>query len=106
MNWLIEYMNTSTQEVNGFTEVVLNCGWRCNGEQDSFTATAYGTCSFVPPPEGDPNFIPYADLTQQQVLDWCWAAGVDKDATELAVQNQLNQQINPAEQQLPLPWQS
>jgi hypothetical protein len=39
--------------------------------------------------------IPYADLTQEEVLGWIWASGVDKDATEAAVAAQIEAQKNP-----------
>jgi hypothetical protein len=61
----------------------------------------YSTASFGQP--GDP-FTPYADLTQDQVLGWVWANGVDKDATEAAVAGQIEAQINPPVIQPPLPW--
>jgi hypothetical protein len=63
----------------------------------------YSTCSFPLPAEGG-AFTPYADLTQDQVLGWCWANGVNKDATEAAVQAQIDNQINPPTIQPPLPW--
>jgi hypothetical protein len=63
----------------------------------------YGTCSF-PAPEG--SFTPYPDLTQDMVLGWCWDNGVNKDATEAAVQSLIANQINPPVVQLPLPWSS
>jgi len=37
-------------------------------------------------------------------LGWCWNSGVDKDATQLAVEQQIQQQIAPTVQTLPLPW--
>jgi hypothetical protein len=43
-------------------------------------------------------------LTQAEVLAWCWANGVDKDATEASIQSQINGQINPTVIQPPLPW--
>jgi hypothetical protein len=49
-------------------------------------------------------YTPYADLTQEQVLGWIWSSGVDKDATEAAVNNQLQNLINPPVVTLPLPW--
>ena len=111
IQWVIEYMNTSTQNINGFAEVVMNCGWRCNGSEANtatppvtFTTSVYGTVTFTPPQEGDPNFTPYNSLTQQQVLGWVWASGVNQEATEAAVQANLNAQINPTQAQLPLPW--
>jgi hypothetical protein len=111
INWTIDWMSTSTQTINGFSEVVLTCGWRCTGtEQDTstppntFTNSVYGTCSFTEPAAGDPNFVPYAQLTQAQVVGWCWTSGVNQAATEAAVNANLNSQINPATINPPLPW--
>ena len=54
-------------------------------------------------PEGG-SFTPYANLTQEQVLGWCWAGGVDKAAIESGIQTQIDGQINPPVVQPPLPW--
>ena len=67
------------------------------------TGSAYSTCS-VPAPSGS-AFTPYADLTQEQVLGWIWANGVDQAATEAAVQSQIDSQISPTVVTPPLPWQ-
>jgi len=45
-----------------------------------------------------------ASLTQEQVLGWIWANGVDKDATEAAVLQQIENQKNPPVVAPPLPW--
>ena len=57
----------------------------------NFTASIYSTCSFG---EGSPS-IPYASVTEQEVLNWCWANGVDKDATEAALATQVEAQKTP-----------
>jgi len=105
ITWTIEWMQTTTTTANP-PEQVITAGWRCNGAQTAnsvdYTGTAYGTCSFTYTP-GEP-FTPYADLTQDQVLGWCWANGVDKTATEANVQVQIDNQINPPVIQPPLPW--
>lgn len=98
--WTISALDVKPQEGN-LTDVVITAHWSCTGTQDDKTASVYATCSFSQP--GDP-FTPYADLTQDQVLGWCWASGVDKDATEAAVQTQLDNLINPPVVNLPLPW--
>ena len=100
IKWVVEQLDVKPQE-GDLTDVVIVCHWRCNGEQDGQATSVYGTCSFTQP--GDP-FVPYQDLTEQLVLDWCWGAGVDKDATEAAVQTQLDNLINPPIVNLPLPW--
>jgi hypothetical protein len=103
ITWIIEWMNASTTEINGHTEVVLTAGWRCNGTDGTYSGTAYGSCSF-PQPETGGSFTPYAQLTQDQVLGWCWSNGVDKTATEENVDAQIQNQINPPVIQPPLPW--
>ena len=98
--WLIERLLTKPVEGSN-TDVVITADWRCNGSQDSFYGTCYGSCSFAPP---SGSFTPYADLTEQQVLDWCYANGVDKSAIEANVTAQIENQINPPVVSLPLPW--
>ena len=99
ITWTITAMDCSTTEQNPDTVIV--CHWTCAGTDGTYNASIYSTCS-VPSPTG--SFTPYADLTQSQVLDWCYANGVDKTATEAAVEAQLQAQINPPVVVLPLPW--
>jgi len=84
--------------------VVFTVHWRCNGVDGEYAGTAYGTQSVTY--EAGAPFTPYADLTQDQVLGWIWAGGVDKDATELAVDKQIQELIAPTVQTPPLPWNS
>lgn len=104
ITWSIDWMDSSTQTINGFTEVVLSAGWRCTGNESGQASSVYGSVTFIPPQAGDPNFVPYNQLTQQQVLGWVWASGVNQAATEAAVQTNLNNLINPPVVQNPLPW--
>ena len=101
ITWTITAMDCYPQE-GGNTDVVFNVHWTCSGTDGTYNASVYSTCA-VPAPSGS-AFISYADLTQDQVLGWVWANGVDKAATEAAVQQQLNNQINPPVVTPPLPW--
>lgn len=76
-------------------EFVIECGWRCSVTDGAFSGTVYSTCSFTQAAESDGTFIPYEALTQEQVLGWIWASGVDKEATEAAVAAQIEAQKNP-----------
>jgi len=100
ITWTITAMDCSTTEQNPDTVIV--CHWTCAGTDGTYNASVYSTCS-VPAPSGS-AFTPYDQLTQDQVLGWIWANGVDKAATEAAVQQQLNNQINPPVVTPPLPW--
>jgi len=99
ITWTVTAMDCSTTEQNPDTVIV--CHWTCAGTDGTYNASVYSTCT-VPGP-GNP-FTPYSSLTQDQVLGWVWANGVDKAATEAAVQQQLNNQINPPVVTRPLPW--
>jgi hypothetical protein len=98
--WLIERLLTKPVDGSN-TDVVITADWRCNGSQESFSGTCYGSCSFAPPTG---SFTPYDQLTEQQVLDWCYANGVDQAAIEANVTAQIANQINPPVVSLPLPW--
>jgi len=98
--WIIERLLVKPTE-GSLTDVVITADWRCNGSQDQYNGTCYGSCSFAPP---SGEFTPYDQLTEQQVLNWCYANGVDKTAIEANVTQQINDQINPPVVTLPLPW--
>jgi hypothetical protein len=53
-------------------------------------------------------FTPYNQLTNSQVVSWI-ESSVNPDvvsAWQTVITNNINEQINPTEQQLPLPWQT
>jgi hypothetical protein len=100
LSWIIERLLVKPTE-GSLTDVVITADWRCNGSQESFSGTCYGSCSFAPPTG---SFTPYDQLTEQQVLDWCYQNGVDKSAIEANVSLQIQNQIDPPVVSLPLPW--
>jgi len=103
ITWSIQWMNVSTQPIEGFNEVVLTAGWSCNGTDGTNSTSVYNTVSFPQPATGG-SFTPYAELTKDEVLGWVWENGVDKTITEEAVTKQLETLANPPVVQPPLPW--
>ena len=101
ISWIIERLLVKPTE-GTLTDVVITADWRCNGSQESYSGTCYGSCSFAPP--SGSGFTPYNELTEQQVLDWCYQNGVDQTAIEANVTAQIEAQINPPVVSLPLPW--
>ena len=100
LSWIIERLLVKPTE-GSLTDVVITADWRCNGSQDQYSGTAYGSSSFAAPTG---SFTPFPDLTQDQVLGWCFANGVDKTAIEANVSLQIENQINPPIIAPPLPW--
>jgi len=103
--WAVTNLDCKVQE-DGLSDVVYQCHWRCSATEvdgdKTYSASVYSTCS-VPGPN-PASFVPYDQLTQNEVLGWIWANGVDKDATEAAVQQQIELQKHPVVVSPPLPW--
>ena len=70
---------------------ITTAHWAATAVDGDYSAGAYGTCGFA---AGTPS-IPYAQVTEQEVLDWCWASGVDKDAVEANLAAQIATQKAP-----------
>lgn len=100
ITWNISQLDCVPQAPEG-ADYVVTAHWRCNGVDGDYNGTVYSTVGFAVV-EG--AFTPYASLTLDQVLGWIWDNGVDKDATEAAVEQQIQNQINPPIVAPPLPW--
>ena len=104
-NWIIERLDCYP-EFEQEQDVVCTVYWRCNASETAdpqpFYATCYGSVGVTLSPESP--FIPYADLTQEQVLQWVYEGGVDKAATEAALAAQIEDQKHPKVVTKPLPW--
>jgi hypothetical protein len=92
--WTISQLDRQTSD--GF---VTTAHWQATAVDGDYSASIYNTCSWS---DGTPT-VDYADLTQEQVLGWIWANGVDKDATEAALAAQIEAKKNPV-QATGVPW--
>ena len=68
----------------------------------TYSASSYGTCGFTPDPS-DPSFVAYDSITEVIALGWCWANGVDKNATEASLAAKIEADKNPT-QGVGVPW--
>jgi len=84
--WTITQCDRLTSD--GF---ITTAHWTCSAVDGDYSASSYGTCGFAAATPA----IPYASVTEQEVLDWCWADGVDKDAVEAALAASIDLQKNP-----------
>lgn len=101
ISWTISQMWAKPSE-GSYTDVVVTAEWYCTATEGEHQAYNFGTASFYS--VGDP-FTPYEDLTQDQVLGWCWNV-IDKDQIEAQTNEQLQNMINPPVVSPALPWAS
>ncbi len=104
-NWVVSSMVEYPKTPDGLDDVVFQVNWRRNATEvvndKTYFADTFGALS-VPPPTPE-DFIPYADLTEADVIGWL-EAGLDVPTIDASLQESINLLINPTQVSLPLPW--
>jgi hypothetical protein len=101
--WNVQQLD-AYPELDGETDVVFTVHWTLNGTDGTYNGGVYGSVG-VTLDEGA-TFVPYASLTQAQVIGWVQdALGEEQVASyEANVAQQIENQINPPVVTPPLPW--
>jgi len=101
--WSVVQMD-AYPELDGQTDVVFSVHWTLNGTDGTYNGSVYGSVGVTLDP--DAPFVPYASLTQAQVIGWVQdALGEEQVASyEANVAQQIDNQINPPVVTPPLPW--
>ena len=91
--------------VDGLVDYVVTAHWDCTATDGTYSGRVYSTTSFEVDPN-KPDYVPYADLTEAQVVEWVQASlGAETvAATEENVLQQIENQKNPPIVTPPLPW--
>ena len=104
--WVISQLNCAV-ESEGLPDVINVIHWRYNATQEHdgkvYFADTYGSSNVAQP--NPQNFIPYADVTEAEVIGWLEAI-LPVDAMQASLEANIALQINPVEVTLPLPWAS
>ena len=99
--WFIQQLQVKPQE-DGLTDVVVTAFWCCSGVEGSYVGSVCDATNFTL--QQGSSFTPYDQLTEQQVLGWCYENGVDKALVEAQVASQIEVQANPPTISPQLPW--
>jgi hypothetical protein len=91
-------------ELDGETDVVFTVHWTLNGTDGAYAGSVYGSVGVTLDP--DAPFVPYASLTEAQVIGWVQdALGEEQVASyEANVAQQIANEKNPPVVTPPLPW--
>lgn len=102
--WIISAMDTAPS-ADGLIDVVKTVHWRRQASEifneKEIMADVYGAMACATPSETD--FTAYPDLTEAQVESWL-EAGLDVEALDASLAQQLENIKNPPIISLPLPW--
>lgn len=103
--WVISQLNCAV-ESDGLPNVINTIHWRYQATQidgdKTWFAETYGSSNVSQP--NPQNFIPYADVTEAEVIGWLEQILPVSDM-QSSLEANINLQINPVEVTLPLPWE-
>jgi hypothetical protein len=101
MNWIINALSVVNVPL---PETVVMSNFTISDTQDGLTGSVTYSVNLLP--ADTKNFIPYADITQDEAIQWTQdALGVDRVAAmEAEVQALIDAQKLPSPQPEPLPW--
>jgi hypothetical protein len=89
-NWTV-----ATCEHDVATGGITVAHWRVSATDGDYSAGAYGSAGFTPDP-ASPDFKPYDEVTEAEVLAWVWAQeDFDKAQLEANLAKQIDAQKNP-----------
>jgi hypothetical protein len=101
MNWIINSLSVMNSPE---PETVVMSNFTINDTQSGLTGSVTYSVNLLP--NDGKNFIPYADITQAEAIQWTQdALGADRVAAmEAEVQALIDAQKVPTPQPAPLPW--
>lgn len=101
MKWRIDKLAVRPKEAN-FENVVTTAFWTCFDEDNESLGTLSGKADFKISPESD--FVEFIDLSEEQILEWVWNSGVEKEAVESSVAQEVIRQKTGVLITPQLPW--
>ena len=88
-------------QAEGEADVIFQVNWSCNANDGMYAANSTGSISVTY--VAGTLYIPYSNLTQEQV--WAWVnPKIDRAEIESNLQALINSQKIPKTITLPLPW--
>ena len=101
--WAVLQMD-AYPEYEGNADVVFTVHWTLNATDGEHVGSVYGSVGLTLDPEA--TYVPYADLTEAQVIGWAKDALGEETVTgyEANVAQQIADQINPPVVTPALPW--
>lgn len=98
INWNIVSVDTET--VAGRENAIIMARWICKASDAGKIGVHLGATSLGSP---DANFIEFDDLTEADILRFCWDNGLNKSASEAKAEANLQTALN-APDSPTLPW--
>lgn len=95
ITWSIQALRV--KNIEELCNVVIVASWACSLTGNG---TVTGNVAFSAPSDAG-SFISYEQLTETQILEWCWKSGIHKESVESSILPPPSVTEEPIELQLP-----
>lgn len=99
-SWVISQLDCAPS-YEGMQDYVVVCHWRYGATFEKYFTEIYGAQSFSE--VTGPDFIPYADLTEEIVIEWL-ESSLNVTEMQVGLAQSIENLVNPPVIVLPLPW--
>jgi hypothetical protein len=98
--WVISQLDCAPS-YEGMQDYVVTVHWRYTASFETYFTDIYGAQSYSE--VAGPDFIPYADLTEDVVIGWL-ESSLDVPQMQAGLAQSIEDLVNPPIIVLPLPW--
>ena len=106
ITWHVTELGVENRLVDGHDDMVSIVYWECIGSEEVNGTTHVATLcrNTVIPYNPAAHYVLYADLTEEEALEWVFEQDSIKANTEAEIQQMINAQITPPIVTPALPW--
>jgi hypothetical protein len=106
ITWRVTELGVENKIVDGHDDMVSIVYWECAGTEDinGNTYTASLSRNTVIPYDPTHHYVPFADMTEAEALEWVFEQDSVKANTEAEIQAMLDAQATPPILTPALPW--
>lgn len=106
ITWHVTELGVENRLVDGHDDMVSVVHWQCIGSEDvNGTTHVASVCrNTTIPYNSEHHYVAFADLTEEEALEWVFEQDSIKANAEAEVQQMIDAQVTPPIVTPPLPW--
>ena len=107
ITWHVTELGVENRLVDGHDDMVSVVYWECIGSEEVNGTTHVATLcrNTVIPYNSASHYVLYADLTEEEALEWVFEQGTVQVDTEAEIQAMIDAQVTPPILTPALPWE-
>ena len=106
ITWHVTELGVENRTVDGHDDMISVVYWQCIGSEEVNGTTHVATLcrNTVIPYDPTHHYVAFADMTEEEALEWVFEQGTVQADTEAEIQAMIDAQVTPPILTPALPW--